>query len=41
MWYVFVNGTPVIAKGAFTAAKPGRVLLKPRKTEKSSVSGAQ
>lgn len=28
MWYVFVNGTPVIVKGAFTDAKPGRVLLK-------------
>jgi N-acyl-D-amino-acid deacylase len=39
MWYVFVNGVPVIAKGAFTEAKPGRVLLKPRKTEKAATSG--
>jgi N-acyl-D-amino-acid deacylase len=39
MWYVFVNGTPVIAKGTFTDARPGRVLLKPRKTEKPATSG--
>lgn len=32
MWYVFVNGTPVIVKGAFTDAKPGRVLLKRAKS---------
>jgi N-acyl-D-amino-acid deacylase len=39
MWYVFVNGTAVIAKGTFTDARPGRVLLKPRKTEKPATSG--
>jgi N-acyl-D-amino-acid deacylase len=29
MWYVFVNGTPVLEKGELTPALPGRVLLKP------------
>ena len=39
MWYVFVNGAPVIAKGTFTDARPGRVLLKPRKVEKPATTG--
>ncbi len=30
MWYVLVNGTPVVEKGQLTTALPGRVLLKPR-----------
>jgi N-acyl-D-amino-acid deacylase len=38
MWYVFVNGTPVLEKGELTAlgvgALPGRVLLKPVKLAK-------
>jgi N-acyl-D-amino-acid deacylase len=29
MWYVLVNGTPVVEKGQLTTALPGRVLLKP------------
>jgi hypothetical protein len=29
----------VIAKGTFTDARPGRVLLKPRKTEKPATTG--
>ena len=29
MWYVLVNGTPVVEKGALNTALPGRVLLKP------------
>ena len=31
MWYVFVNGTPVLEKGELNTALPGRVLLKPVK----------
>jgi N-acyl-D-amino-acid deacylase len=31
MWYVLVNGTPVVEKGALTPALPGRVILKPAK----------
>lgn len=31
MWYVFVNGTPVLENGVLNAALPGRVLLKPVK----------
>jgi N-acyl-D-amino-acid deacylase len=31
MWYVLVNGTPVIEQGALNTALPGRVLLKPVK----------
>ncbi len=34
MWYVFVNGTPVLEKGELTTALPGRVLLKPVKSAK-------
>jgi N-acyl-D-amino-acid deacylase len=29
MWYVLVNGTPVVEKGELNTALPGRVLLKP------------
>ncbi len=31
MWYVLVNGTPVVDKGELTTALPGRVLLKSRR----------
>ncbi len=31
MWYVLVNGTPVVEKGTLTPALPGRVLLKLRR----------
>jgi len=33
MWYVLVNGTPVLEKGELTTALPGRVLLKPPTTK--------
>jgi N-acyl-D-amino-acid deacylase len=28
--YVLVNGVPVVERGAMTAARPGRVLRRPR-----------
>jgi N-acyl-D-amino-acid deacylase len=34
MWYVLVNGTPVLEQGALNTALPGRVLLKPVKSAK-------
>jgi N-acyl-D-amino-acid deacylase len=39
MWYVLVNGTPVLEKGELNTALPGRVLLKPVKSA-TPVSGS-